>query len=46
MLVSFSLENWMSFRNKVTFSMVASKERHHGDRVPRLGKYQTNGPMR
>jgi len=41
MIVSFSLENWMSFRNQVTFSMVASRERQHGDRVPKLGKYQT-----
>ena len=41
MLVSFSLENWMSFRDKATFSMVASRERQHGDRVPKLGKYQT-----
>ena len=41
MLISFSLENWMSFRNQVTFSMVASRERLHGDRVPKLRKYQT-----
>ncbi|MBN2525740.1 MAG: ATP-binding protein [Deltaproteobacteria bacterium] len=41
MIVSFSLENWMSFRNPVTFSMVASRERQHGDRIPKLGKYQT-----
>ncbi|MBF0461740.1 MAG: ATP-binding protein [Magnetococcales bacterium] len=41
MIVSFSLENWMSFRNQVTFSMVASRERQHGERVPKLGKYQT-----
>ena len=39
MLVSFSLENWMSFRNEVTFSMVATRERQHGDRVPRVSKY-------
>jgi len=41
MIISFSLENWMSFRDRVTFSMVASRERQHGDRVPRLSKYQT-----
>lgn len=40
MLIRFSLENWMSFRDKVTFSMVASKERQHGERVPNLSKYQ------
>ena len=41
MLISIRIENWMSFRNQVTFSMVASRERQHGDRVPKLGKYQT-----
>ena len=41
MIVSFSLENWMSFRDQVTFSMVATRERQHGDRVPKLGKYKT-----
>ena len=40
MIVSFSIENWMSFRNRVTLSMVASRERQHGERVARLGKYQ------
>ena len=39
MLVSFSFENWMSFRDEVTFSMVATRERQHGDRVPRVSKY-------
>jgi AAA15 family ATPase/GTPase len=41
MLVRFSLENWMSFRSPVTFTMVASKERQHGERVPHVAKYQT-----
>jgi AAA15 family ATPase/GTPase len=41
MIVSFTLENWMSFREKTTFSMIASKERQHGDRLPKLGKYNT-----
>jgi len=40
MLIRFSLENWMSFRDSVTFSMVASRERKHGDRVPKLAKYR------
>ncbi len=39
MIVSFSIENWMSFRDKVDFSMLASSERQHGDRVSKLGKY-------
>lgn len=41
MIISFSLENWMSFRDRVTFSMVASRERQHGNRVPKLDEYQT-----
>lgn len=41
MLLSLSLENWMSFKDKVTFSMIASRERQHGDRVTKLDKYQT-----
>ncbi|MCX6345719.1 MAG: ATP-binding protein [Armatimonadetes bacterium] len=41
MLISFSIENWMSFRDKVSFSMIASRERQHGQRVPRLTKYKT-----
>jgi len=41
MIISFSVENWMSFRDPVTFSMVASRERQHGDRLPKLGKYNT-----
>ncbi|MCE5271808.1 AAA family ATPase [bacterium] len=39
MLISFEVENWMSFRDKVTFSMVASREKRHGERIPRVGKY-------
>lgn len=41
MIISFTLENWMSFRDPVTFSMVATKERRHGGRIPNLGKYGT-----
>ena len=41
MIISFTVENWMSFREKASFSMIASRERQHGDRVPKLGKYQT-----
>ena len=40
MLISFSVENWMSFRDKVTFSMVASRERQHGERLPKIKKYK------
>ena len=41
MLVNFSVENWMSFRDKTTLSMIASAERQHGGRVPKLAKYRT-----
>lgn len=41
MLIRFSIENWMSFRDKVDFSMIASKERQHGERVPKLDKHRT-----
>ena len=41
MIISFTLENWMSFRDTATFSMTASRERQHGDRVPKLGRFQT-----
>ncbi len=40
MLIGFSVENWASFREEATFSMVASKERQHGERLPKLKKYQ------
>ncbi|MBF0495994.1 MAG: AAA family ATPase [Deltaproteobacteria bacterium] len=41
MIIRCSVENWMSFRNQVSFSMIASRERQHGARVPRIGKYKT-----
>lgn len=40
MLISLTLENWMSFRDKTEFSMVASEERRHSERVPVLGEYE------
>ena len=40
MIIRFSVENWKSFRNKTTFSMIASRERQHGERVPNVKKYQ------
>lgn len=40
MILTFSIENWMSFRDKVTFSMVAGKKRRHGERVLKLNKYK------
>ncbi len=39
MLVRFSLENWMSFRDEASFTMTATSERQHGERIPRVAKY-------
>lgn len=39
MLISFEVENWMSFRDSSKVSFVASRERQHRERLPRLKKY-------
>ncbi len=39
MLVSLTLENWMSFRDPMKLSMVASRERQHSSRMPSFKKY-------
>lgn len=41
MLIKFTLENWKSFRDKINFSMIASRERQHRERVTRLSKIRT-----
>jgi len=41
MLLNFSVENWMSFRDFSTFSMIGSRERQHNERVPRVNKYSS-----
>ncbi|NLU40794.1 MAG: ATP-binding protein [Firmicutes bacterium] len=40
MLVNVTVENWMSFRDSTTLSMGATKERQHGERIPRVAKYR------
>jgi AAA15 family ATPase/GTPase len=40
MLVSFSVANWMSYRDEIAFSMIASKERQHASRVPAVDRYR------
>lgn len=40
MLVSFSLENWKSFKNKATFSLIASKERGFRGDLPHIVKHR------
>ena len=39
MIISFTVENWMSFREKATLSMVAERERQHGGRLPAIPGY-------
>lgn len=41
MLINFSIENWRSFRNKASFTMLATSEQQHGERVPVVKKYRT-----
>jgi len=40
MLIKFTVENWMSFRNKTSFSMLATREKQHRERVPFQKKYK------
>lgn len=40
MLLRFSVQNWMSFREETTFSMLAGAERQHSDRLARVRKYR------
>ena len=42
MLISFTVENWLSFKERSTFSMVASREKQHASRVPRIKDYKMN----
>ena len=39
MLVSFSVENYLSFKDKVSFSMVPSREKQHSERIPQIKGY-------
>ena len=39
MIISFSVENWRSFREQSTLSMVAGREKQHGDRLPDVPGY-------
>lgn len=41
MLVRFTVQNWMSFQNEASLSLIASKEKQHGQRVPSVEKYRT-----
>lgn len=40
MLINFEVRNWRSFRDETQLSMVASRERQHGERLARVKKYR------
>lgn len=40
MLINFTLENWRSFRKPASFSMIASREKQHGERLARIDRYK------
>jgi uncharacterized protein len=38
MLIRFSVENWMSFRDETTLNMIATREKQHSNHVAKTGK--------
>lgn len=40
MIMTFSVENWRSFRERATLNMTASSEKQHSDRLPAIAKYR------
>jgi AAA15 family ATPase/GTPase len=40
MILEFSIKNWLSFREQVSLSTIASRERQHRERVPRIDRYK------
>jgi AAA15 family ATPase/GTPase len=42
MIINFSVENWRSFKNKASLSMLATREKQHKHRVPYISKYGIN----
>lgn len=45
MLVSFTVENYLSFKDRVSFSMIASREKQHSDRIPKIKGYMRLLPV-
>ncbi|OPY81709.1 MAG: hypothetical protein A4E70_01075 [Syntrophus sp. PtaU1.Bin005] len=39
MIISFSVENWRSFRDQATLTMVAGREKQHSERLPEIPGY-------
>lgn len=40
MIISFSIANWMSYRDKSEITFVATREQHHGARVTKVKRLQ------
>ena len=40
MIMTFSVENWRSFRERATLNMTAASEKQHSDRLPAIAKYR------
>lgn len=40
MIIRFSVANWMSFRERASFSMIATKGRQHQEHISKLTKYK------
>ncbi len=41
MLIGFRVKNWRSIKNEISFSMLASQERQHGERLANMAKYRS-----
>lgn len=42
MLISISIKNWKSFKDEVTFTMEASREKNHSHTLARFNKFRLN----
>jgi uncharacterized protein len=40
MIINFSVENWRSFQEKASFTMIATREKQHNERIPYINKYR------
>ena len=40
MLLGLSIKNWFSFKDITEFSMIATREQQHGDRLLKLHRYK------
>ena len=42
MLLGLSIKNWFSFKDITEFSMIATREQQHGDRLLKLHRYKND----